>query len=89
MTLARLIALLAFGLVGCSEQWEGFVYPSKSDLSKHIAIGVYDSLEDCRASAINALNTVSSVQRGDYECGLNCRSEGALPGMKVCKETSR
>lgn len=65
------------------------MYPSKGDLSKHIAIGVYDSLEDCRASAINTLSTVSSVQRGDYECGLNCRSQSGLAGMKVCKETSR
>lgn len=89
MTLARLITAIALGLVACSERWEGFVYPSKSDLSRHITIGIYESLEECRASAIKTLNTVSSVDRGDYECGLNCRSEGSLPGIKVCKETAR
>lgn len=89
MTRQHLLPLLALALLGCSERWEGFVYPNKNDLTKHIGIGTYDSLEDCRASAINTLSTLSSNERGDYECGLNCRSEGALPGMKVCKDTSK
>jgi hypothetical protein len=90
MKFAKLLLLLiAFVLPACSERWEGFVYPNKSDLSKHIGIGTYQSLDECRASAVDVLSKVSSIQGGDFECGLNCRSDGALPGMKVCEETSK
>jgi len=77
-------------LSGClKDEWEGFVYPNKNNLSEHINIGSYDSLEECRTSAINALNRISSVHDGDYECGLNCKSKNGLEGIKICEETSR
>lgn len=77
-------------LSGClKDEWEGFVYPNKNNLSEHINIGSYDSLEECRASAINVLNKISSSSLGDYECGLNCKSKSGMDGIKVCEETSR
>lgn len=81
--------ILSLLLTGCSDQWEGFVYPNKDDLTNHIGIGSYKSLEDCRASALDALEKVSSVDRGDYECGLNCKADSSLGGIKICKVTLR
>jgi len=45
------------------------------------------SLENCRAAALNTLSQVSSIQKGDYECGLNCEARDELGGMKVCEKT--
>jgi hypothetical protein len=81
---------VVLSVTGCfKEEWEGFVYPNKNNLSEHINIGSYKSLEECRASAINALNRVSSVSAGDYECGLNCDSRSSTGGIKVCEKTER
>lgn len=84
------VIALSLAVSGCfKEEWEGFVYPNKNDLAEHINIGSYKSLEECRASAINALNKVSSVSAGDYECGLNCESKSGMGGIKVCENTER
>lgn len=79
-------AIACLALAGCGNQWEGFVYPNRNDLTNHIGIGSYKSLEECRASALQALGKVSSLERGDYECGLNCKADGS-GGLKVCEET--
>lgn len=85
-----IIIVCSLILSGClKDEWEGFVYPNKNNLSEHISIGSYGSLEECRASAINALNKISSVHDGDYECGLNCKSKSGMGAIKVCEETSR
>lgn len=81
------VAICCSVFAACSNQWEGFVYPSKDDLTNHIGIGSYKSLEDCRASAMRALAKVSSLERGDYECGLNCQPDGGPGGLKVCEDT--
>jgi len=84
------VVVVALAVSGCfKEEWEGFVYPNKNNLSEHINIGSYKSLEECRASAINALNKISSVSAGDYECGLNCESRSGMDGIKVCEKTER
>ena len=75
--------------VGCSDQWEGFVYPNKTDLTTHRNIGHFSSLEDCRAAARGVLAELKAVDRGDYECGKNCDDGSQLGGIKVCKETRR
>lgn len=85
---APLAALLL--VAGCfKEEWEGFVYPDRQNLRKHQAIGVFPSLEACRAAAVSTLRRVSSLQDGDYECGLNCEASSTLPGIKVCEKTAR
>lgn len=82
--------VVALAVSGCfREEWEGFVYPNKNNLSEHINIGSYKSLEECRASAVNALNKISSVSAGDYECGLNCESRSGMGGINVCEKTAR
>ena len=85
------IALLVSSIIllsSCSkDEWEGFVYPNKNNLTIYTNIGVYDSLENCRAEALNTLSQVSSIQKGDYECGLNCEARDELGGIKVCEKT--
>jgi hypothetical protein len=88
----RLITAIAVTLLlaGCfKEEWEGFVYPNKNNLSEHINIGIYKSLEECRASALNTLQRVSSISAGDYECGLNCEFRSGMGSLKVCEKTER
>ena len=88
--LITIVVVVALAVLGClKEEWEGFVYPNKNNLSEHINIGSYGTLEECRASAINALNKVSSASSGDYECGLNCESRSGIGGIKVCEKTER
>lgn len=91
MRLRSIIAVLvSVAVIGCfKEEWEGFVYPNKNNLTEHINIGTYKSLEACRASAIDALNKTSSASAGDYECGLNCELRSGMSGIKVCEETER
>jgi hypothetical protein len=71
------------------EEWEGFVYPNKNDLTVHRNIGVYESLESCRAAALNTLTHISTIEKGDYECGLNCENRSDMGGIKVCEKTER
>ena len=67
-------------------RWESFVYPNKNDLTIHQNAGVYDTLEACRAASIYRLQTVSSLDKGDFECGLNCEPGGY--GLNICEETN-
>ena len=70
-------------LQACSSEWTGYVYPSKHDLSTSREVGTFDSLEKCRAEALGVLSGLPGGRdRGDYECGENCRGG-------VCKRTSR
>ena len=69
--LASVAALATSGCV--RETWHGFIYPDKNNLTDHRNLGTYESLEECRTSALRALKNFSSVSAGDYECGLNCR----------------
>lgn len=80
-----LTILAALALCGCSEAWEGYVYPNKNNLSSHDFIGTFTSLEQCRAASIGRLEATNAINRGTYECGLDCR--GVDP--RVCKRTER
>ena len=82
-------ALLAISLVaGCGEdEWAGYVYPNKDDLTRHEYIGVYPSLFDCRDAALAKISLLPNRTRADYECGLNCEPAGS--GVSVCEKTLR
>ena len=67
----------------------GFVYPNKADLTQHIEIGVFSSLEECREAAQDKLVLSGWASSGDYECGLNCEQKAEYGDLFVCKETSR
>jgi hypothetical protein len=82
-----LLLISLFIFTGCfSEEWKGWVYPDRSNLSNSIYIGIYGSLEECRNSAISYIRSNNYQNSGDYECGLNCKNEF---GINFCKETSR
>lgn len=98
--LERIVSFALFGLIAWwlgnavakwlhPDQWDGFVYPSRHDLSVHRNIGEFPSLDTRRAAAIDTLRSISSVQAGDYECGLNCKWSSSLTGIKVCEKTER
>jgi hypothetical protein len=76
-------------LTGCGERWEGYVYPEKTNLAKHIYIGEYESLEKCRSAAIQNLNALGKQVDGDYECGLNCEVYRGSGELRICEKTNR
>lgn len=70
-------------LAGCSSEWTGYVYPNKHNLADSQSIGNFTSLESCRYAALQALsNLPGGRERGDYECGENCKGN-------LCERTSR
>ena len=82
-----LMVLILGVITGCSkEEWSGFVYPNKNNLSDHRNIGTYSSLEQCRDAALSLMSS-SNWFNGDYECGLNCKSSSY--GVMVCDKTLR
>ena len=89
-TLATLWVLGLLSLSGCgSNSWESFVYPNRNDLTQHRSLGSFSSLEACRAAARRYLADLGALQRGDYECGKNCKDSSSLRGTRVCDETVR
>jgi hypothetical protein len=85
-SLALTLTLVLLLCVGCSDKWEGFVYPNKHDLTKHRNLEHFSSLEECRAAARGVLAELNALERGDYECGKNCDDGSKLGGIKICKE---
>ena len=84
------VLIISFLLASCGEEkWEGFVYPNKNDLTVYRNIGVYESLESCRSATWYMLSEISSIERGDYECGLNCEYRSGMGGIKICEKTER
>ncbi len=89
-SMAAVILTACTFLSGCfGDEWTGFIYPNRHDLTQHESIGTFKSLEDCRLSSQLRLAQLNATRRGDYECGLNCRPSKNLPGMNVCDETTR
>lgn len=85
----RLIIVVAIGYIftGCfSEEWKGWIYPDANNLSSSQYIGSFKSIEECRNSAVGRLRSMNRQSSGDYECGLNCRSEY---GVNICEKTIR
>lgn len=85
-----LLAVAAATLTACwKEEWIGIVYPDRADLTQHIEIGTYPSLEECRGAAQDKLVLSGWANSGDYECGLNCERKAGYGDLLICKETSR
>lgn len=86
-TLAILMTLV---ITGCGEadEWVGFLYPNKNNLSQHIETGTYATIKECRRDIVTYAHDVGF--RGyDYECGLNCEHQDGMGSIMVCEETSR
>jgi hypothetical protein len=79
------VGLALVGAAGCDfvQEWQGFVYPDRSTLTRSVYIGKFKTLEDCQAAA---LATLGPKSQGDYECGLNCKPRN---GINVCSRTER
>jgi len=74
-------------LTGCTERWDGFLYPEKGDLTTHIVVGTgAKSLEECRMNVTSHPSYRPGLS--DYECGLNCKFNKSM-GVYFCKETMR
>ena len=69
------------------DDWEGFIYPNRYDLTKHISIGHFQTIEECGATIQIMLTDLGMSDHSDYECGLNCKASDPFP--KVCTETSK
>lgn len=91
------ILLTALLLTACQKpEWKGWVYPNRSDLADDIPLGAFETLEQCRASALAVLERTQERRDengdeivGDYECGFQCKPDGGLGGLNVCKKTER
>ena len=84
------LCVLGLLLSACgSNSWESFVYPDKNNLKQHRSLGSFPSLEACRAAARRYLADLGALERGDYECGKNCKDSLSLRGIRVCDETLR
>jgi hypothetical protein len=84
-----LFTLLA-SVVACgSDRWLATVYPNKSNLLNHRNLGEFPTLEECRAAAQQYLRDTGASERGDYECGRNCRRETEPVEIYFCEETLR
>ncbi|SKB58755.1 hypothetical protein SAMN06295920_10459 [Rhizorhabdus histidinilytica] len=90
------VILAMFALCGCdllSPQWKGWVYPNGAELTVDIPIGLFSTLEECRASAKRTLQFTASRDEngnaieGDYECGYKCKAASDLGGLNVCEKT--
>jgi hypothetical protein len=86
--LSMLIAIF-FLFIGCdnpfTKDYQLFVYPNRNDLTDHIEVGHFDSLESARNQADYYMN---KYPNGDYEIGINCKKD-KYGDLWVCKETIR
>jgi len=85
----RKVLLLLAVAASCSflksDTYELFVYPDRTNLTKHISVGVYKSEDEARKAARKSL---AKFPNGDYEIGKNCKSKPGLT-VKVCEKTFR
>ena len=80
---------LSMSACGGRDTWEGFAYPDRSDLTRHITLGAFRTLQECRASALSKLQSIGASDRGDYECGRNCRFDEGMGDLRICEVTER
>ena len=73
------IVIAALTVAGCGEaQWTGTIYPDRENLQDFERIGVFATLDDCRAAAIAAIGQLGD--RGEnlvagWDCGQNCSAD--------------
>lgn len=71
------------------ETVDGYYYPDRTDLTRHVAHTGFSSVDDCRAwiYAEAERQKDAGLARGDYECGVGkMRSEY---GLNVYRATVR
>ena len=89
-TIKKIILIVSvLCLSSCNiDNWDGFLYPNKNDLTEHINVGKFDTLAQCRSAVARYVQENSiRANQFDYECGKNCR--GSSTGLSICEETLR
>ena len=83
--------ILALMLIGCDsgDSWNCVVYPDRNDLAESLKIGEFNTLEECGIAAVKTLDRLHALERGDYECGKNCRKDSTSPSFLICEETTK
>jgi hypothetical protein len=77
-------------LASCGpDDWTGIVYPDRANLLVDVRIGVFETLEACRAAALAVIDDRGWTETADYECGSNCRPLREGSDMLLCDETLR
>jgi len=71
-----------------SEEWTGFAYPNKNNLTTHIKVGEFETLQHCRDATLKYLSSLNAIYKGDYKCGLNCEFKPEWQ-TNVCEETKK
>ncbi len=91
MTLSKWASISILVLLACGgrDTWEGFVYPDRGDLTAHVGVGEFESLNACRSAALKKLAELRATESGDYECGKNCKSKAGMGDLRVCETTER
>jgi len=86
-----LITIFAATLVACipHDKWACIVYPDRKNLADVHQIGSFDTLQECGIAAVKTLDRLHALERGDYECGKNCRKDSASPSLLICEETTK
>ena len=86
----NLLIVLLLALAGCSKnQWQGFVYLDKTDTRRFQETAVFDRLQSCRSAAWEILLAENAVNKGFYECGMNCRSSLVTTTTRQCEKLVR
>jgi hypothetical protein len=65
------------------------VYQDRKNLANALQIGNFDTLQECGIAAVKTLDRLHALDRGDYECGRNCRKESISPSLLNCEETTK
>jgi hypothetical protein len=83
----HIVIALFFSACTSSDTWHGVVYPNQKNLGDALQIGSFDTLQECGITALKVLDRLHALERGDYECGKNCRKDSFTPSFMVCEET--
>ncbi len=85
--ISLIITILFF--MGCdnlfAKDYQLIVYPNKNNLTKHIIVGHFKSLESARDEAVFYMR---KYPNGDYEIGIDCKYDSEMD-IYICKETIR
>lgn len=88
LAVVTIVAAMSWSCTPATD-WQGWIYPDAPSLEPAVPLGRFRSLEECRATAREALFVLNRYDTGDYECGRQCERRGDLRGLHVCEETAR
>lgn len=76
-------------LTSCTtHRWIGILYPDKDNLTDHMLMGHFETLEQCRERTLMVILRLSHMSQSTYECALNCERPRSMDAPMVCERTS-